>query len=328
MSHLILTTNDLAGFRLRKAELASIVIGLRPRFVGGQLPSEPALATLLEPRSAKHDVYGSHWLDDVHRAWLEDCGTRNDGFLDFCKRFDSIELWVDPQPNDQLVLVWLLDLLRPYKEITTKLSLVHADDAIVGYQPESLAKWKLPTFKIADSHLALASRVWQAWRAPTPEPCFDLLMKDLMILPHLRMSLIALLKELPDQLTGLGATEMDMLEYIDDGCDEPNFVVRAARHREIFNEREAAELLDELAQCSTPAFVGMGDAPFDKREEARANRYRKSRVSLTKLGRAIMAGEEDFSRHNAIHRWWGGTLLTNERLWRWDPQTRSVVAPA
>jgi hypothetical protein len=22
--------------------------------------------------------------------------------------------------------------------------------------------------------------------------------------------------------------------------------------------------------------------------------------------------------HNPIHRWWGGTELTSERLWRWD----------
>ncbi len=28
---------------------------------------------------------------------------------------------------------------------------------------------------------------------------------------------------------------------------------------------------------------------------------------------------EDFSRHNPIDRWWGGTHLTNDNLWRWSP---------
>jgi hypothetical protein len=28
---------------------------------------------------------------------------------------------------------------------------------------------------------------------------------------------------------------------------------------------------------------------------------------------------EDFSRHNPIHRWWGGTELTSDQLWRWSP---------
>jgi hypothetical protein len=32
-------------------------------------------------------------------------------------------------------------------------------------------------------------------------------------------------------------------------------------------------------------------------------------------------------RHNLIHRWWGGTELTNERLWRWDPRYRPLVGP-
>ena len=38
----------------------------------------------------------------------------------------------------------------------------------------------------------------------------------------------------------------------------------------------------------------------------------ESRLSLTALGKAILAGTEDFSRHNPIHRWWGGTQLTND----------------
>ena len=38
-------------------------------------------------------------------------------------------------------------------------------------------------------------------------------------------------------------------------------------------------------------------------------------------------GLDNFRSHNPIRRWWGGTLLTNERLWRWNPQSRSLVAP-
>ena len=48
---------------------------------------------------------------------------------------------------------------------------------------------------------------------------------------------------------------------------------------------------------------------------------------LTELGKAIVAQADDFSRHNPIHRWWGGTELTNDRLWRWDLLNRALVAP-
>ncbi|WP_235940537.1 hypothetical protein [Bradyrhizobium hipponense] len=213
MSHLILATNYLAADTLRQSGAANIALSFCMRFVFGQLPSAEQLIMGLERRSAKHCNPGDHWLDEVCRDCLEGFGTRDIGFFELCAKFDSIEVWVDPQPNDQLVLVWLLDLLRPYKEITTKLSLVHTDDAVTKYHPESVTKWKLPLFKVTDSHLTMASRVWHAWRAPTPEPCFDLLTKDLTILPRLRPALIAMLEELPGRTTGLGVSQFGMLGF-------------------------------------------------------------------------------------------------------------------
>ena len=57
---------------------------------------------------------------------------------------------------------------------------------------------------------------------------------------------------------------------------------------------------------------------------ARLPLYLRSRLSLTEFGEAVVAHEEDFSRHNPIDRWWGGTRLTNDHLWRWNPV---LVAP-
>lgn len=325
MSHLILTTNHAAGETLRRAGVASSAIGLNVRFVFGQLPSAQELAALLGPRSARHAADRQHWLDHLPRDCL---GQKKDlGLLEFCEPFDSVELWVDPQPNDQLVLIWLLESLRPYREVISKLSLVQTDDTIFNYRPESVSKWKLPVVKITDRHLVMASRAWQAYRAATPEACFDLLLQDVMILPRLRSALIALLEELPDRSTGLGASEKGMLEYVRAGCTEPRAVLHAARYREIFDKREAMDMFDELARCPAPLLCGLGEAPFDTTGEARYLRDSNSQVALTQLGRSVVEGKDDFSRHNPVQRWWGGTQLTNDRLWRWDPQSRSLVAP-
>lgn len=62
--------------------------------------------------------------------------------------------------------------------------------------------------------LETASMSWQAYRAPTPEACFDLLSKNLSALPLLRPALVDLLAELPSGVTGLGATEMRLLEML------------------------------------------------------------------------------------------------------------------
>jgi len=59
----------------------------------------------------------------------------------------------------------------------------------------------------------------------------------------------------------------------------------------------------------------------------RHRRYRGSKLNLTPFGEAVMAASEDFSRHNPIRRWWGGTELTNDCLWRWDAAHRALIRP-
>lgn len=100
--------------------------------------------------------------------------------------------------------------------------------------------------------------------------------------------------------------------------------------RGAFDYWETGELLDGLAHCPVPAVAGLDEGPFtmelhDDRERRR--RYFQSKLSLTPLGKAILEGKEDVSHHNPIHRWWGGTELTNDRLWRWDLPGRMLVAP-
>ena len=100
--------------------------------------------------------------------------------------------------------------------------------------------------------------------------------------------------------------------------------------RRIFNYWEVGRLLDGLARCPVPAVSGLEEGPFslDMHDDAvRHARYMQSRLSLTVLGTAVLAEEEDFRRHNPIRRWWSGTLLTNERLWRWDAESRTLIAP-
>jgi hypothetical protein len=97
--------------------------------------------------------------------------------------------------------------------------------------------------------------------------------------------------------------------------------------RLVFSYWETGSILDGLALAPLPAISGLAQWPFTPEMhdvKGRFDRYKQSRLSLTPLGKAILAGAEDFSRHNPIHRWWGGTELTNDRLWRWDPV---LIAP-
>jgi hypothetical protein len=85
----------------------------------------------------------------------------------------------------------------------------------------------------------------------------------------------------------------------------------------VFGYWEVGALLDGLAHCPAPPVVGLDEGPFTLEmhdDRNRHERYQRSKLKLTALGEAILAGAEDFSRHNPIHRWWGGTELTNARL--------------
>jgi hypothetical protein len=332
MTRLILTADDTAAGCLRQTGIADIVIPFGHRFVWGALPSDAEFARLVALRTTKHDSPGFLWLNDVRSRRLDENG-RDLGLVDLCERCETIELWIDPDPNAQLTLIWLLDYLRLHGKTASKLTLVQANVNIGGHFPAEVANWRLPAVEILNDHLETASAAWQAYRAPTPEAWFNLLDKDMSVLPQLRQSVLELLEELPTRRTGLGTTELRMLEVISAGNSEPLDVFpgrRGHNKRRVFDYWEIGSLLDGLAHCPAPTLSGLDEGPFTDemhQDRDRHARYQRSKLKLTALGEAILSRTDDFSRHNPIHRWWGGTELTNDSLWRWDPEHRTLIAP-
>jgi hypothetical protein len=135
MKRLILTTNDSGSGALKGARIADAVIGFGDRFVWGPLPSDAEIATSLMPLSSQYDQAGDHWLLRVYRKHLGDVDSHT-SLIDLCEHFDAIELWIDPDPNAQLILIWLLDYLRSHEKIVSKLSLVQADTPIGSHLSE------------------------------------------------------------------------------------------------------------------------------------------------------------------------------------------------
>jgi hypothetical protein len=128
-------------------------------------------------------------------------------------------------------------------------------------------------------------------------------------------------------MTGLGATEYRMLELLSEGG--PTRLASDARNeRGVFEFREVESILDRLVYCWTPVVAGC-PPDIEKREHERARweRLLHSRLTMTDFGKEVLEHELDFSQYNAIDRWWGGTRLTPDRLWRWHPRHRCLIAP-
>ncbi|MDE2067294.1 MAG: hypothetical protein KGK01_12760 [Bradyrhizobium sp.] len=322
MKPLILTS--LHGLQLKESGRAKTVIAFCFKFAWGQLPPPDKLDEYLGPHLPKQER-GDHWsCFIVGRLPPEQKDCQHLSLAEFCRPYKSVELWFDSEPVDQLQLIWLLDGLRSDPETVAKLKLRLVSYDMLTATPEQLAKWRVPVFKITPAYLELASTVWQAYRASMPEAFFGLLRRDLSRFPMLQPAMIDLVEELPSASTGLGATEMRLLELVAAGYAHTNdlFYLRSLGLRGVFSDWELRLLIAGLAHGRTPALMGLDD---EIRGICQENYYRfddafrRSRLSLTDFGRAVLAHEEDFSRHNPIDRWWGGTHLTNDNLWRYDP---------
>jgi hypothetical protein len=286
------------------------------------LPSPDELASYVAARSEKHSP-GEHWSNFVG-LWRHGSKARRElALFEFCRPYEIIELWFDPAPDDQLQLICWLDWFKSYPEISAKLKLRLIDFNLIMMDVEAPKEDRIPLVNVTGAHIETASLCWRAYRAPTPGPCFDQLRRDLSAFPLLRPALLDLMQELPSSITGLGATEMRLLELISTGFMGTNmlFYLRGFRQRGVFSDWEIGSLLEGLAHGPKPALAGLDDElrVIDKENlRDRLKAYQRSRLMMTEFGKAVLAHEKDFSRHNPIDRWWGGTHLTNDRLWRWD----------
>ncbi|HTB04735.1 MAG TPA: hypothetical protein VK804_30060 [Bradyrhizobium sp.] len=321
MRRLILTS--MSGTSLYRTDLADAVVCFPFfRFVWGPLPSPDKIATYLGALSDQHGP-GEHWSIFAYR-WPQGAAGREIELVELCRLCEVVELWFDPNPNDQLQLVWLLDFFHFHPDVVARLRLRLVDFDLISVPSTGLGKRKVQDIGVTGAELETASMAWQAYRATTPEACLALLATDLSPLLLLKPALLNLLAELPSSTTGLGATEMRMLEMIACGFAKTNplFHFRTLRGKRVFDESELGYLLEGLAHGPTPAVTGLDDElrTLEKsNHRGRHDAYRRSRLSLTEFGKAVVAHKEDFSRHNPIDRWWGGTHLTNDCLWRWNP---------
>jgi hypothetical protein len=321
MERVILTSSSGASLKRKGEDIADVVIPFTFRFVWGELPSADKLASYLGKGTGKH-ARGDHWSDFV--SWTREPGPPPLGLVEFCMKFDTVELWFDSRPNDQLLQIWLLDHLRHYPDILPRLKVGLLSFDLSEIPLEGLLNSQVPSIGVGKDELETAAVTWQAYRAATPQACMDALARNMSSLLLLRPALHKLLNELPSHTTGLGATEIRMLEMIAWGYASTNalFHLYGLRQTHVFNEWEHGYLLDGLAFGPQPAVAGLDDAlrAIDRENLGdRHTAYLRSRLSLTEFGNAVVAHKEDFSRHNPIDRWWGGTRLTNDCLWRWNP---------
>ncbi|MFW7268535.1 hypothetical protein ACMAUO_11260 [Gluconacetobacter sp. Hr-1-5] len=355
MADLILITCISGAGYLRRALPEAQTLIFDHRLVDGPIPAGGPPEDFFRYRRALYDADGLFYEDgqftDVEPDENFPRSQRRWSTLpEACRDAERVILWIDPDANAQLILIQLLDWLGHLPDILPKLWLKQSESP-TGEHREG--DWWLPPRPILPADVALAQRAWDAFRAPTPERWARLRHDpDLALLPGLPTAVERMLEELPDG-TGLGASARQLLRLV----ERPNWTDRTGKqggtitypplprsdrktmklmYRFVHSaprrplQQESHQLLCDLASAPHPAVSGTTEPHAGialMMDSARYMQFRRAVLSWTDFGRRLVAGEDDWSRHNPILHWWGGTRLTNDTLWRWNPDTKTLLPP-
>src|SRR5438067_4863084 len=152
-----------SGFNLMRSGLAEVVIPFTFRLVDGPPPLDELGVYVAASSGAVKP--GAHWSDFVGRWSPAAEDRRHLSLIEFCQPYDVIELWFDSTPNDQLLLIWLLDLLRSHPENVAKTKLRLIAFNLITQDAKAIGKSlsSIPDVDVTANELETASVTWQAY---------------------------------------------------------------------------------------------------------------------------------------------------------------------
>lgn len=330
MTRFIFVNTDSGAGCLRQARIAEHVVGLGYELVHGPAPYTTEALDFFAARTALWPRNTEDWeIELTNTEVAKKLATE----ANIAAQCDAIEIWCDPTPNAQLQLLQLLDWLQTEPRIRDKLFVAFLDQPLGSQTPEWAAALKPVLVRAEISIFKAASSCWSAFRQSTPQAWFNLLTKDLSIFPFFPNTILRMLQELPDAQTGLTGTQRQILKLISCGSETPNKLFSNQGWWDgssVAGYWQLGALLFDLARCPAPALTGLSGKQFTLElhdDRKRLTAFRSSSLRLTDFGLALLNGRDDFARRNPIDRWWGGTRLTNNCLWRWNSTAQSLVGP-
>jgi hypothetical protein len=197
---LIITNGDEAMARMREAKIAGEILPWRDILHEGPVPATLPLEELSTARAQFLAERG--WLPAEE---LRSAFRGRDAMLRRHRDFKTVVLWFEHDLYDQLQLIQLLDFFAGEGR-RDGLFLIQAGKYLSLETPRSLKGHFQIMEPVSDAHLALGRFVWNGFRAPTPEPWAAILRLSTHLLPFLRLAILRLLEELPNQHSGLSRT--------------------------------------------------------------------------------------------------------------------------
>jgi hypothetical protein len=243
-------------------------------------------------------------------------------------RHDEVVLWFEHDLFDQLLLIHHLAWFGRRSRGSTRLSLI-CIGAFPGIQPfmglgqlepDQFASLFETRAEVTAEQMDLGRRAWEAFTSSDPRDLAQLLATDMSALPFLGPALQRYLLEYPATGTGLPRTEHEILTGLIDGPQSPAALFRSVHLREhcfFIGDSSFRWRLDELAASPQPLIT--------LQLESNDNMILPPGVvTMTDVGREVLAGRKDWLAVRDFDRWLGGVHVRSGSIWRWNTDADRV----
>ena len=328
------------GIRMHK----HIIFGLTPAAALRRYLREPLEnfavfedSFILGPLSSISDL--NKFISGREQFW-KNYSLNDDGFIGYALRefvgqiekAESFTLWICPSAHDQILWSWLVHLFDHYNKDWSSVTVKHlfnkADSefpyiTLGELRPEDFSLCK--DFIVEDAHIDFLRDAYTALQSSDPKVLLELCNMDICPLPELQQSLRAYLKLFPDVKTGLTICQKALLSECTERQLKSARIVGGAMMFDEYDNRFAigdqylfTALINMSQRHSKQPLINF----VGKVKSGHSMRW--TEVSITALGKKVLAGEANNIQLNGIDMHIGGVHLdsnVSDRLWFYDGET-------
>lgn len=273
----------------------------------------------------------STWKPMTFEGVADDFRRSDDDVARAADDYERVVLWAEHDNYDQLMVIRVLALYAIGRK-PRKLELIGLNEfpgAIrflgLGQLPaEALRMLWASRRPVTVEMLQLASQAWDALRSEDPRPFARIAGMKAAALPDLPGAALRHIQELPSLVSGLSLTEHLVLHVLseEETCTIGHiFQLLNLMGRDplpYLGDAGLVSVIRCMEAASEPAFVRTRTTP----DEHELNHQ----LTITDVGRAVLAGRRDWLSLNPPERWVGGVRIEpGKPTWRWCERTREVV---
>ena len=248
---------------------------------------------------------------------------------------DRIELWVDPALFAYIGAAQFLHTIKSMPDIKDRLWINWLDYCCGLMNQRQILHRENRAVSAKDTVYDEASLIWLAYRHHTPEKWHQLRHYHPRHFEYWPIFNVWMLQQLPHHQSGIRQISRHILSVMDGGQHVDHIVGDILGENfdppHYANDYNLFTSINRLASAYTPALTNISLPGYDYWDDniQRGEEWTlfcKSKPILTPFGQSLLNGEANWRDYNTIDLWWGGTHITDNNYWSYDPSADTLFA--